>query len=459
MLILSIVIFAEPVALTILYPFLFYMVKGFHLTDDTREIGFYAGFLAASFSLAQFLTSLPWGYISDRWGRRPVILLGLAGNMFTMILFGLSRNYIWALGARALSGFLNGNVATAKCVLGEITDASNQAAAFSVFGLAFGIGSLIAPTLGGLLAEPAVKYPLVFGQVWLFETFPYLLPCLVSALVSLVGWVVGYFYFEETLQSKRPEVSSELREQREPLLSDAPSPPLNLESNQSHAFSYRYAAFSTITAYSILAFTQIVFQEVFVFWCNADVHDGGLAWGTSEVGIAMALSGAVLLFVQLVIYPYVQRHVGNYTLYRDAMFAQVPMFAVTGFISASVYQGPAALWTWISLHSVYRVVAQSFAFTSVMMMINNSAHPKSLGLVNGVGQASASFVRAVGPALAGVIWSHSLKNGVQFPLNYHFSFLLLAVLSLLGGLQALMIPKRVETPLHSTETAPVDLNV
>ncbi len=134
------------------------MVRDFHLSNDERETGFYVGFIASSFSIAQFLTSIFWGRMSDKFGRRPVILLGLIGNSLSMLSFGISHSLTWALVSRSMCGFLNGNIAVSKCVIGEVTDKTNQAKGFSLFGLAFGAGIIIGPTIGnyplmGLIIE------------------------------------------------------------------------------------------------------------------------------------------------------------------------------------------------------------------------------------------------------------------------------------------------------------------
>jgi MFS family permease len=200
---LCIVIFAEPMTFTIIFPFVYYMVRDFKISDDERNIGMYAGLIASSFSLAQFCTSLFWGWLSDRVGRRPVLLIGLIGNFISMVLFGFSDNLPWAIATRSLCGFLNGNVGVAKCILGEITDDTNQAKAFSLFGLVFDVGLLFGPMLGGLLADPSKTFPSIFGSIELFKKFPYLLPCIISAVFSLIGFIVGCFGFEETLKSKR----------------------------------------------------------------------------------------------------------------------------------------------------------------------------------------------------------------------------------------------------------------
>jgi MFS family permease len=130
MCILCFVILAEPISMTILFPFIYFMVRDFGIADE-KETGYYVGFIASSFSFAQFLTSVFWGWTSDRIGRRPVLLIGLIGNSVTNISFGLSKSLAWALTSRAACGFLNGNIGVAKCIMGEITDNSNKALAFS----------------------------------------------------------------------------------------------------------------------------------------------------------------------------------------------------------------------------------------------------------------------------------------------------------------------------------------
>jgi MFS family permease len=83
-------------------------------------------------------------------------------------------------------------------MLGEMPNNTNQGAAFSLFGFSYGLGSLVAPTLGGLLANAADKYPNSFGKVQFFHDFPYFLPCFFSAIVSLFGFIIGFVVLKET---------------------------------------------------------------------------------------------------------------------------------------------------------------------------------------------------------------------------------------------------------------------
>jgi MFS family permease len=83
-----------------------------------------------------------WGRISDRHGRRPVLLTGLIGNSLSSCLFGLSKNLWWAIGSRALCGIMNGNSGVARSLVSEITDNTNKAKAFAIFGFCWGAGMI-----------------------------------------------------------------------------------------------------------------------------------------------------------------------------------------------------------------------------------------------------------------------------------------------------------------------------
>jgi MFS family permease len=198
-----------------------------------------------------------------------------------------------------------GNIAVAKCMLGEVTDESNQAVAFSLFGFSFGLGSLIAPTLGGLFAKPAESFPDTLGRIPLLVEYPYLLPCLISACISAIGVVLGAIYLEETNMTRRSRAAPSL--EQEPLLSDSikfskadgltprqdlSSSSLAIIDDEDNTRTGPHSAQQSVTstlsrvqvlirasspiaAYMILAFSQIMFQEVYVFWCNTPPVDVG----------------------------------------------------------------------------------------------------------------------------------------------------------------------------------------
>ena len=108
---------AEPIALTSILPLAYPMTKRF-LGED--NVSFYAGFLIASFALAESLTGLWWGGISDRIGRKPVLLLGCLGTILSLLIVGFARSFWVALVGRALGGLLNGNIGVIQTMVGEL---------------------------------------------------------------------------------------------------------------------------------------------------------------------------------------------------------------------------------------------------------------------------------------------------------------------------------------------------
>ncbi|KAG0164328.1 hypothetical protein DFQ30_010131 [Apophysomyces sp. BC1015] len=193
MLVIGIVLLSDPLTSTILFPFIYFMIKDFHMTNDDTDIGRYAGWITSIFFVFQFLTAILWGRFSDRHGRRPVILTSLIGNAISISCFGLSKNLWWAMGSRALCGIVNGNSGVARSMVTEITDETNRAAAFSIVSFCWGIG-----LIGGYLCKPTEHFPGLFGNIQFLKDFPYFLPCLVSAVGSFCGFLLGYCYLKET---------------------------------------------------------------------------------------------------------------------------------------------------------------------------------------------------------------------------------------------------------------------
>ena len=99
-----------------IFPYIYYMVKSFNITTDERQIAMYAGMVTSAFAMAEFLASIFWGRLSDRVGRKPILLTGLAGTGISMVVFGFAPSLPIALLARALGGILNGYI-HATCML------------------------------------------------------------------------------------------------------------------------------------------------------------------------------------------------------------------------------------------------------------------------------------------------------------------------------------------------------
>lgn len=98
----------EPIAFMSIFPYIYEMIKSFHITSDERQISLYAGMVTSAFAFAEFSTGVPWGRLSDKIGRKPVLLTGLAGTGCSMLVLGFAPNLPIAMLGRALGGLLNG---------------------------------------------------------------------------------------------------------------------------------------------------------------------------------------------------------------------------------------------------------------------------------------------------------------------------------------------------------------
>lgn len=91
-----------------IFPYVYYMILSFDITSNTRTLAVYVGLVTSSFAFAEFSSGVVWGRISDRMGRKPVLLFGLAGTAISMLVFGFAPSLPVALLGRALGGLLNG---------------------------------------------------------------------------------------------------------------------------------------------------------------------------------------------------------------------------------------------------------------------------------------------------------------------------------------------------------------
>jgi len=187
------------------------------------------------------------------------------------LLFGLQRTLVGLLLVRCLGGFFSGNVAVIYSVLGELTDSTNQAIAFPIFSLAWPVGSIIGPLIGGTFSNPASTFPnaSLFHHD-LFRTYPYFLPGCITSAVSLIGVILGYFLLEETLPSKCRGLPSGRSIQE---LDQQPrSAPFTLR---------KLVSVPIIRAISLsgagLSFTYTAFDVLFVLFCYSPIESGGLA--------------------------------------------------------------------------------------------------------------------------------------------------------------------------------------
>jgi len=242
--ILAVCRLSEPLSNVCLLPYIFYLVRSVlsdssdqngareATTDSTggghvatpAQVSAYSGLLVASFSLAQFVVSLPWGRLSDTHGRKFSIVVGIAISVVSNAAFGFSRSFGALLFWRTLAGLANGNVGIMRTMTAEIVKERRfQTKAFLLLPLVFNSGMVVSLALGGLLAEPAVNLPWLFGPTgilnwtsngqgvqWAID-YPYALPAVINAGMLLFAFLLAVFWLRETLPGKEEDRDVGLR--------------------------------------------------------------------------------------------------------------------------------------------------------------------------------------------------------------------------------------------------------
>ncbi|KAI0007445.1 MFS general substrate transporter [Xylariaceae sp. FL0662B] len=196
---------SEPLVQTSIQAYMFYQLKWFDPSLPDSTISSQAGILHASFTAAQFFTAMAWGRVADSsWGRKRVIMIGLLGTLISVVGYGFSTSFYWALFFRCLGGATNGNVGVMRTMISEIVrEKKYQSRAFLLLPMCFNIGVIVGPILGGVLSDPAGSYPDTFGEVDFFLKFPYATPNLVSASFLSIALVMCWMFLEETHDSFR----------------------------------------------------------------------------------------------------------------------------------------------------------------------------------------------------------------------------------------------------------------
>ena len=184
MLILFLIVFIDLVGFGIIIPLLPFFAE--HYAASPAMVGF----LLASYSLTQFIAAPFWGRISDRFGRRPVLLITLFGAAVSYVLLGVSNSLFMLFIARGLGGFMAGNISAAFAYVADVTTPENRSRGMGAIGAAFGSGFIAGPAIGGILAGPD---PINAD----FRT-----PALAAAGLSAIALVMAFFILKESLSAE-----------------------------------------------------------------------------------------------------------------------------------------------------------------------------------------------------------------------------------------------------------------
>lgn len=187
---------AEPVAYFSIFPFINAMIAETGSIPEA-SVGFYSGMIESLFSLVQMVLMIFYGRMSDRLGRKPILVFSLAGVSIATALFGMSRTLWQMIMFRCLAGVFAGSVVTVRTMLSENSGKKTQGRAFAWYMFTRNMGIFLGPLVGGGLANPADQFPGTFGDVRFFKDYPYALATFVAGTICMTGTLSSLLFLKE----------------------------------------------------------------------------------------------------------------------------------------------------------------------------------------------------------------------------------------------------------------------
>lgn len=313
--------------------------------------------LATAYSAAQFMMSPVLGRLSDRHGRRPVMLISIAGSTLAMLTLGFAASLWMLFLARTISGVCNANVSTAHAYVADRVPPAQRARYMGMMGTAVGVGFILGPSIGGLLAR---------------DDFPQL-PFFFAAGLSLLNFIMACLWLPE---SHRPERAAGPPPPRPSLLSVATDPTFWRSQIGVMVLVYFgfFSAFATMEA-TFALFTEACF-----------------GWGARETGKFFAFVGTIIVLFQGVL---VGRAVARFGERRTLNTGLC--LSACGFTLMSLAPNG---W-WIPVAGIFIAGGNGFIMPSMSALVSRNSTSDNQGQNSGFSQSAGALGRILGPAVAG----------------------------------------------------------
>ncbi|KAF2682892.1 MFS general substrate transporter [Lentithecium fluviatile CBS 122367] len=475
LLLLALCRLSTPLSNACLLPYLYYLVKSI-LSDPehpsaSQEISRLTGLLVAAYPIGQMSTSMIWGRLSDAYGRKPVILLGLLISVTANLAFGFSRSIGMLLFWRVLAGMANGILGVMRTMTAEIVkERRYQTRAFLALPLIFNSGRVAALAIGGCLADPVHNLPWLFGPTGIFNfhanpdgvawtvRYPYALPSLFNGAVLAICLVLATLWLRESLPRRERDrnpglvIRDSVREfvqrrilrkadagytaveveEGDVLTADVPvAGPVSGASTPTHykpklhrpAFReiWTQHLLKTLLAFALLPLHNATFLHIFpVFLSMPTTSDdeptifrftGGLGLASPTVGVYLATFGICGILLQLFIYPRIQKHLGTLGAFRLANSIFPIAYVFAPYLSL-LAEHKTTKWLAMAAILFSQVMARTMAIPSSVILLTEAAPRRSvLGTVHGAGNTLSALASATGPVIGGILLARGINAG------------------------------------------------
>ncbi len=312
------------------------------------------GLLVSGYALMQFLFGPVMGVLSDRFGRRPILLIALAGLGLDYIILALAPDIWWVVVGRIVAGILGATVSTANAYIADVTPREKRAAAFGMIGAAFGIGFVIGPLLGGVLGNIDLRYPFYL-----------------AAALSLANVIFGYFALPESLPAgKRRALRLKEANPLSALLQVRRAGPVLI----------------MIGALFLAGLAQYGLQAIWVLWSEAQ-----LGWNIAEAGYSLAVVGLCTVAVQGGLVRVIVPMFGERRVVFFGYFISAVAFLALPFVTVSwiVYAG-----------TIVHIIGWGSASPALQAMMSKAIPDDQQGLLQGTLSSINSIGMIIAPFMA-----------------------------------------------------------
>ena len=355
-----------------------------NLSDASR----FGGWLLFAYSLMQFVCAPILGNLSDKYGRRPVLLFSLFGFGLDYILQGFAPNIIWLFIGRIIAGITGGSFTTASAYIADISTPEKRAQNFGMIGAAFGIGFIIGPVLGGILGHYGSR-----------------IPFFAAAALALINWVYGYFILPESLDHEHRRSFDWKR--------------ANPMGSLMHLKKYPVVS-NLIASITLLYIASHAVQSTWTYYTMSK-----FGWNEQLVGYSLGFVGLTVGIVQGALIRVIIPKLGQH----KSVYIGLGLYTI-GFVLFAL-----ASQTWMMFAFMIPYALGGIAGPSLQGIISHHVPPNEQGELQGALTSLMSATSIIGPLLMTNIFSYFTSSAapVHFP---GAAMMLGAILTLISTLLA-----------------------
>ena len=367
MLVIFLTVFIDVIGLGIIIPLLPFYAEKFGASPAVITL------LFSSFSLMQFLFAPFWGSLSDRLGRKPIILLSIGGSCLAYLWCGFANSLLMLFASRLLAGFMGGTIVTAQAYISDITTPENRAKGMGMVGASLGLGFTFGPAIGGFLAGINS------------EQVNYQLPLFAAAGLSLLGFIFALISLPKIqVSQKQGSRKASIFPKLNDLAKTLQSPLINI----------------LIVIFFLINLGLLGAQTTLALWLERQFN-----WGPQETGYTLMFCAVVATILQGGMIGTLTKKFGEVNL----------LISGVAFLGMGLFLLPFSSTVILLLGAVgFQTIGECLSKVALRSLLSQLAQANETGKILGIAQSFGSLGTILGPALAGFIFVEIGKDSPFF---------------------------------------------